>query len=309
MPPYEVMGQASARTGGARPAPASPVPPQARPSVPSSRVPTPPEPVVVSKAPSDTRPEATGWIARAQHPVLLRVPPGLLVAIGVAVVGLLVIAYLVGFTRGQTNKTASESDEVLNAQAQQRGMAGTRSGTGTPPGLTPPGMGSTNTKPPALGTPGTPGSTAGSGNATGGVKPIAGSGSGGATAGGANGGNQGAGQQPGGGTISPLRKPGLNYMVLAQYPRDEAEKLAAFMQRSEVATIIVPSNNARLFQVVALRGFTRDELTSQSRRDFERELLRLGRKWQQEEKGAGNLSDMYMTRYDGEAAGTKRKTP
>lgn len=308
MPPYEVMGHASARTGGARPAPASPVTPQARPSVPSSRVPAPPEPVVVSKAPIDTRPEATGWIARAQHPVLLRVPPGWLVAIGVAVVGLLVISYLVGFSRGQTNKTTSESDEVFNSQAQQRGVGGTRSGTGTPGG-TQAGTGSMGTKP--------PGSAPGSGNTPGSVKPDGGKPNagtaagttGGATAGGANGGNQGAGQQPGGGTISPLRKPGLNYMVLAQYPRDEAEKLAAFMQRSQVATIIVPSNNARLFHVIALRGFTRDEITSQAKKDFERELLRLGRKWQQEEKGAGNLSDMYLDRYDGDDAAKKRKTP
>lgn len=316
MPPYEVMGQATARSGGRVPGAGAPAPapgapagpgapaaghPPAHGAPPSHGVRDPgrpgaghpgsaPAPVVVSKAPADTH-EPVGFWARAHHPMLLRVPPGLLVMAALAVMGLIVIAYLVGVSRGQSSQGISEVDEVERGQMSRRmavapppGLGATTGNTGTPTkppaqgGITKPPVQGGPTKPPTStsgtsGTSGTTGTTSGTA-----VKPPA--------------------PAP---PTSAGRQAGMNYMRLAYYPADEAERLAVFMRERQVDTIVVPAESPKFFLVFAVnKGFKGEELGGKVFQEYKTLLLRLGRTWKDDHRGPDALEKMYPVLYRGE---------
>lgn len=292
MPPLEVMGQNLTRPEAVRASPGKPAAPKPV---------SPPEPAVMHKAPTDA-PPPTGpqaILARSQQPMVLRVPQGLLVISGLVVIGLIVLAYMVGSSRGY-NK--AETDLALGDQSRRaefdaqrsnlrpagtQGIDPNRPAVSRPPpvGLppVPPGL-STGSR--SAGT-GTSGGTPQKSDVDTGVKPS--------------------------GTASASRQVGYNYFVLATSNHDETQRLAQFLRENGVDAGVFPQHNGGSFQVVALRGFPRDQLTSQSRKDYERELRRLGRLWKTQKSGSSDLADMYPDLYHGEPAAsgssTKRKTP
>jgi hypothetical protein len=130
----------------------------------------------------------------------------------------------------------------------------------------------------------------------------------GALVGGMSGASEGAlaGSGEGGQALKVLvgesdpRQVGHNYLILARYPIDEAQRLVKFLTTHQLDAFIVPSNNTRLVRVVAARGFPSGQWQTQDRSDYENQLRRAGRQWQTEDKGRGiDLSGMYGEKYKG----------
>ena len=90
------------------------------------------------------------------------------------------------------------------------------------------------------------------------------------------------------------RKPGLNYLILASWPKEPATRLATFLAERGVATGVIPTDNAELFHVVGLQGFTSDQYRTGDYKSYEETLRKLGRDWRAANGDKGsNLSDMY----------------
>ncbi len=95
------------------------------------------------------------------------------------------------------------------------------------------------------------------------------------------------------------RRAGLNYFVLAHYPEADARRLVTFLRRHGVEATAVRPHNKRLFQVIALRGFRRDQIESPGRRQFERELRQLGRAWKSQRLGPDfSQTGIYLDLYE-----------
>ncbi|MCX5659789.1 MAG: hypothetical protein NTW19_08720 [Planctomycetota bacterium] len=291
LPPYEVMGQASSRSPAGRPGPT-------------------PEPSVISRAPSDRPVDGPGplggtWLDRAQQP--MRVPQIMFLWLLLFFVAGVSVAFWAGKVHGytqhlnETRATRAAEEAVFRNGGRIAAPTsdGLMSGNSNPPIGPAPGK---PTRPTTSGSSGT--STGHTGTPTGqpptalqppaaapGVKPPA--------------------AVPPSGTAA--RQSGLNYMVLATLPEDEAGHLAQFLREHGVDAGAFARHNSRSFQVVALRGFTREQLASPVKQEFEKELRRLGRVWKDQKNGATNLADMYMDLYKEDPAAatppTNRKPP
>lgn len=102
------------------------------------------------------------------------------------------------------------------------------------------------------------------------------------------------------GTGEP-RAVGLNYFVLAHYPQADAERLILFLASQGVEAAAVRGPDQRLFQVIALRGFVREELTSSARQQLEQALRQLGRAWSSQKLGPDfSKSGIYLDLFEGE---------
>ncbi|MFA9477032.1 hypothetical protein ACERK3_01870 [Phycisphaerales bacterium AB-hyl4] len=211
---------------------------------------------------------ASDWWASlgAGSPVVLRVPRGLAVVLVVALVGLLMLSYWVGHSRGTSaGVTAAEEawpveDSGIRAAPVRRGGNG------------------------------------GAGGATAGVSGAAEVSSGASGEPSAGGGGQAAA------VSGDPREPGRNYFVLAFYPPDAARVLADWLAAEHgVATVLESVQNRRELEVIAVdRGFHREDLSSEERREYERELRAIGRAWQRHNRGRGDaLESMYPKRYNG----------
>ncbi|QDU71288.1 hypothetical protein [Mucisphaera calidilacus] len=101
------------------------------------------------------------------------------------------------------------------------------------------------------------------------------------------------------GSDADPRRDGLNYLILATYPADEADRLADFLAGQGVATVLDPVNNAR-FQVIAVNvGFTRDAFEQGIHETYRRTMLEIGRAWHAHNgrRGSDALQDMYFYRH------------
>lgn len=112
-----------------------------------------------------------------------------------------------------------------------------------------------------------------------------------------------AGDQPAVRVARDPRQVGLNYLILAMYPRMEAERLGAFLDGRGVETIVIPTDNGRSFEVVGLVGFTSEQRRAGEHREYERRMRQLGRDWHAFNNFKGlNLSDMYWRLFTGPAS-------
>ena len=94
------------------------------------------------------------------------------------------------------------------------------------------------------------------------------------------------------------RTEGMNYIVLAHYPEQDARRLVAFLADEGVDAAAARPEGKKYFQVVALRSFAKEDLDSRSYLQYKQRLLRLGRKWK--ERGLGpNFSGIFPSRYQG----------
>lgn len=276
LPPFEVMGSAGRRVGK----PDAEAADAAAPEVDAVGEGESPEGVVPPTPASMTPPQ----VPRSQGPIVLRVPPGFAVVLAVLGVGVVVLAYWVGYSEGKRSQVAEQARQRrMLEQMEERAMLEMTRPSGTPLRAA-----SSGPKPQAP----SPGRAAGASGAPGapGVPGVPG--------------------VPGAPGVTPAivmaggedpRQKGLNYFVLIHYPveaRGEAEALVGFLRARGVDAAAILRHNGRLFQVVALRGFAPEELHSADRREYERRLRQLGRDWQVERKGAGNLSDMYPSKFE-----------
>ena len=94
------------------------------------------------------------------------------------------------------------------------------------------------------------------------------------------------------------REAGLNYFVLAQYNREEAERLAMFLERHGLDAFVNPVNNGK-FQVISEQGFRADQLETNAFKNHRRWLKQVGRLWKDQEQGPSDLSDLWLKKYRG----------
>lgn len=92
------------------------------------------------------------------------------------------------------------------------------------------------------------------------------------------------------------RQPGLNYFVVALYPEAEALEAQQFLRRHGVETIVIPGQNTRFHEVIALRGFEGNDRSAEL---FRQELQRLGRIWKSQHRGPDDFSP-WLRKYKGE---------
>lgn len=260
-PPYEVMG-GSQRAGAGVPhrpgtgAPQRPTPSAAAPIRPPAGTSTGTPGIPGAAGPSPVQ----DWVAGAKRPVVIRIPrAGILLAALVLVV-LLFAAYWVGRDRGLKQADDHAQDQNQNQQNERNAAlqnlgAQARSPAGKPAARPLTGSGKTS-----------------SGKTPPGPAPT-----------------------PGSGTATPSRpQNGLYYFVLATTNQQGAEKLVQFLRDNQVDAAAVSRNNGRSFQVMALRGFTRDEVKALAYRDYEKQLHAVGRRWANASRGNKDLSDMYI---------------
>lgn len=228
--------------------------------------------------------ERGSMLDRWRSPVVLRLPRGTIVALLVLAVGLIGLAYWVGQSMGYSS-----------AVARLRQSAGDRPWS-YPAGATTPGGAATGGAASAPGgeasqTPGSDAPTAA--RATGGLSAVAAQTTGGV--------NQPDGPVDASATAlsSDTRQSGLNYLVLATYPPEEAQRLRRFLAAHGVAAAAVSVNNGRFFLVVDLVGFTAEDLRTPAYEQRRMLIRRLGELWRKQERGPSDLSDMWPQKYRG----------
>lgn len=89
-------------------------------------------------------------------------------------------------------------------------------------------------------------------------------------------------------------EPGLNYLVIANYHRDEAQSAAAFLIDNGVQATVAAVNNGATWHVIGLRGFTGEQMRAGDHRQYRESVEALGRAWERDHNGADNFSGMFF---------------
>ncbi len=105
------------------------------------------------------------------------------------------------------------------------------------------------------------------------------------------------------GSQRDARQSGLNYFTanLVGATQDEARAVVEYLWQEGVEVQAIKLHNRQLFQLIALRGFSRDELGSAACKAYERQLQQLGRQWRTmtaQNPRRIDFSGIYPARYD-----------
>jgi hypothetical protein len=101
------------------------------------------------------------------------------------------------------------------------------------------------------------------------------------------------------------REKGKRFFTLASYSVSREEymlPLLEFLWSQGVEAAAVQAHNSKNFAVVALQGFTRDEVNSKAHKQYEDTLRAVGKKWKAESGGDDNLQGLYLQEYAGTPA-------
>lgn len=101
------------------------------------------------------------------------------------------------------------------------------------------------------------------------------------------------------------REKGRRYFVLATYSVNKEEymlPLLEYLWSQGVEAAAISAHNSGLMQVVALQGFTRDEINTPAHKQYEEALRRIGRKWKAQGGGDDDLRGLYSQEYSGAKA-------
>lgn len=190
---------------------------------------------------------ADAWHSSASEPITLRVPRGMVLALMGGLLGLLILSYWVGHSRG------GSAAEKRVTEMYQPALDGT--GRVPPQGRIEANSDTSDT---------------------------------------------GQGADSGVSAQRDLRIRGRNYLILALSPQDEAQRLQAFLAERGVDVMVGPRNNKGLCQVIALNGFTREQIRDTDADDrYRTRLQAYGREWKTSNKGKGDdLSSMYYQKYE-----------
>jgi len=91
----------------------------------------------------------------------------------------------------------------------------------------------------------------------------------------------------------------LNYLVIANYHRDEAQLAATFLNDNGVRATVAPSGAGSSWHVLGLRGFTSDQMRSGDHRQYREQVEKLGRNWERDHGGSDNFSQMFFRKEKG----------
>ncbi|MEE9211406.1 MAG: hypothetical protein V3U29_02010 [Phycisphaeraceae bacterium] len=198
----------------------------------------------------EARAQPTGpvtWWSQSKYPIVLRVPRGYAVLVGLLLAGLMILAYLVGHSRGysvglQRARAERESEAAMLADL---------------PRFIPPMVADT---------------APGGDDAIEYTNPPV---------------SEGNGRDP--------RQVGLNYLIVARYPLDEAQRLARFLASRGVETVLDPIDNGRFYHVVVVnKGIHGNPSESDEGKAFKRQMQLIGREWKRHNNNRGDaLETMY----------------
>ncbi len=90
-----------------------------------------------------------------------------------------------------------------------------------------------------------------------------------------------------------------NYLVIANYHRDEAQLAATFLNDNGVRATIAPSGSGSSWHVLGLRGFTSDQMRAGEHRQYREQVENLGRSWERNHGGSDNFSQMFFRKEKG----------
>lgn len=244
-------------------------PPTTRAPAAPPRPPPPPPASRPAPSPSPAPHEEPGWPTAGDS---IRVPVGyIFLAVG-AIIGVFIIAYFIGFSRGEVReKTRLAAAEPPlpspDLDPLNRPLANQPTDTRAAPG-------SQTRAPDGKSTSKTQGS-----NATG--------------AGGGAKTPERPAQLPG-----DPRTPGLNYFILAdRIHEDEAQKAADFLTSHNLAAAVVHSNNARFRRVIATRGFPGSEVSGADAQKLRQEAARIGQLYKSQQQGQVDFAKVYPEKF------------
>ncbi len=89
--------------------------------------------------------------------------------------------------------------------------------------------------------------------------------------------------------------PNLNYLLVASFERDKAERAAEFLRDRGLPAVAIRSRRQTLIPVVILRGFPRETLSSPEAVKLRQDVLELGRIWRTKQRG-GDFSGAYFVK-------------
>ena len=98
------------------------------------------------------------------------------------------------------------------------------------------------------------------------------------------------------------REKGLRYYILATYSVNKEEymvPLLEYLWSQGVEAGAFNAHNSGYFQVIALQGFSKDQINAGEHKKYEDALRRVGRLWKAEGGGDDNLSGMYIAEHKG----------
>ena len=221
-----------------------------------------------SAEPESDRPRAArSWLSKR---MVFRLPRSTLIALGGAVAGLVVVAFLLGRFIGQQaasdrylelQQSAASFDEVRTGEPNRSLIPGSvpRVGTGGE-GATPVVSGEQAGEPDV---PPPPGRTASASSA------------------------------------GDPRQPGLNYFRLLAIPasaRSDGERAVAFLADHGIDAALIPVNNGRFLKLIVLEGFESPRTNARAQRLKDR-LRALGREWKAEHRGGTDWQDLLAEKY------------
>lgn len=101
-----------------------------------------------------------------------------------------------------------------------------------------------------------------------------------------------------GGEADDPRQLGLNYLVAATLPPDEAEKAAAFLASRGLEVAVVPRDNrSSQREVVVLRGFAAGTINGPEALELQERLRELGREYRRELRGPAIFADSWWKKH------------
>ncbi len=216
---------------------------------------------------SDRPGAARSWLGKR---IIFRLPRSTLIALGGAVVGVVVMAFLLGrFTGRQTaselyldlQRSGASFDDVRAGEPNRSLIPSSVPRVGTGGEAPPPMLRSDDTSEPDAPSP--PGRTASASSA------------------------------------GDPRQPGLNYFRLLAIPasaRSDGERAVAFLADHGIDAALIPVNNGRFLKLVVLEGFESPRTDARAQRLKDR-LRALGREWKAEHRGGADWQDLLAEKY------------
>ena len=92
---------------------------------------------------------------------------------------------------------------------------------------------------------------------------------------------------------------GLNYLVIANYHQDEAQRAAAYLMDNGIRAAVVPINSGATWRVVGLEGYTGEQMRAGEHRTYRDSIEALGRAWERDHNGSDNFSGMFFRKEKG----------
>jgi len=95
------------------------------------------------------------------------------------------------------------------------------------------------------------------------------------------------------------RIPGLNYFIVAYTSPEEAQEAVDFLAANGVNAAVFETRDDRFRHVIALRGFTSEQMRAGEHLTYKNRLQSLGRVWKRDEGGSTDWADTYPAKYSG----------